>query len=511
MRLRFSPKICVWAIVAFTAVVLLSFITLDHMAPAGRRLIKIRGEDPVSYFGTAHSILFDHDFNLNNEYERMPPDGRFWTANQPGTGLPGNVWGLGYPFAEIPLLALGTGVDALAGNPADGYSRWAIFFYCIGSVLITGCGMVALFALLRAAAEYWKIAPEDHQSAYALFITLAIFFGTNVGYYAFSQMSHASTFLFASLFLATWWRFRESEGLRDWLLLGLIGGFLSICRWQDVLYLGGPLLFDLFGGDVLKKGLPYLRSRLIYGAGIGVWWIPQVIEWKAVYGKYVTIPQGGGIFSFPPAHMMQVLFSSQVGWFIWTPITILGVAGLLIGAFQATRIYLPWIIVLTLQIAVVGSIPFWHGVESFGARYLLSDTPLIGLGIITLYGVSSVQVRRSLSMVCALCCVFTALFAVQFRLNLVPTETPLTFSELVTDKLRLGQVRQRKAATRQASDLLAKGDPASAIRTLESVVSLGEDRDVDMFLEKAYRAAGKIDQADAAGLKYKKFLESRLY
>src|SRR5580704_420895 len=238
MDLRMSRGRGLWIIFAFSLAILGAYITLDQIAPAGRRLVKIRGEDPVNYFGIAHSVLFDHDFNLNNEYEHMPPDGRLWTLNQPSTGLPGSPWGLGYSFLEMPLLALGTGVDAVAGNPANGYSHWAVFLYCMGSPILAGCGLAALFLLLRSVAEYWEIMPEDHQSAYALFVTLAIFFGSNVGYYAFSQMSHSSTFLFASLFLMIWWRVRDSELSRDWVLLGLVGGFLSICRWQDVLFLG---------------------------------------------------------------------------------------------------------------------------------------------------------------------------------------------------------------------------------------------------------------------------------
>lgn len=499
-----------WIIFVFSIATLAAFLTLDRIAPAGRRLAKIRGEDPVNYFGIAHSLLFDHDFNLNNEYEHMPPDGRFWTLNQPATGLPGSPWGVGYSLLEVPLLALGTGVDALVGNPADGYSRWAVLFYCVGSLLMVGGGMAALFTLLRSVGGYWGIMPEDHRSAYALFVTFAVFFGTNVGYYAFSEMSHSSTFLFASLFLAIWWRVRDSESRREWLVLGLAGGFLSICRWQDVLYLGGPLLYDLFGGDWVKRPA-WWRTRLLYALGIGACWIPQVLEWKAIYGKYVTIPQGSGIFSFPPAHVLQVLLSSQNGWFIWTPITILGVAGLLLGALKATRIYLPWIVVLALQSAVVGSVSFWSGVESFGARYMLSNSPLIGLGIITAFALSTVWIRRSLAVACAVCCGFTSLFAVQFRLNLVPTETTLTFSELVTDKLRLPQVRQRKAAAKQADELLAKGDPNAAVRILQGVRGLGEDRNIDASLVKAYREAGQAEQADAADLRYKKFLESRLY
>lgn len=510
MSLRMSRGTGLWVILAFSLAILAAYITLDQIAPAGRRLVKIRGEDPVNYFGIAHSVLFDHDFNLNNEYKRMPPDGRLWTLNQPGTGLPGSPWGLGYSFLEVPLLALGTGVDGLVGNPADGYSHWAIFFYCIGSPLMASCGLAALFLFLRYVAEYWGIVPEDHQSAYALCVTLAMFFGSNFGYYAFSQMSHSSTFLFASVFLAVWWRFRESESSRAWVLLGLTGGYLSICRWQDVLYLGGPILYDLFGGGWLKRSA-WWRSRLLYALGAGVCWIPQILEWKAIYGKYLTIPQGGGIFSFPPPHVLQVLLSTQNGWFTWTPITLVGVAGLVAGAMKATRIYLPWLIVLTLQAMVIGSIPFWSGLQSFGSRYMLSNTPLIAFGIITIFGISAVWIRRSVAVICALCCIFTSLFAIQFRLDLVPTETPLTFSELVTDKLRLPQVRQRKAAAKQAVELMAKGDSGAAVRVLEDAQKLGEDRNVDMYLAQAYRAAGMTAQADAADLRYRKLLASRLF
>jgi hypothetical protein len=509
MRLKMSRGTGLWLILAFSLAILGTYITLDQLAPAGRRLVKIRGEDPVNYFGIAHSVLFDHDFNLNNEYEHMPPDGRFWTRNQPATGLPGSPWGLGYSFMAVPLLALGTGVDALVGNPADGYSHWAVFAYCLASPLMVGFGLGALFLLLRSVAAYWGITPEEHQSAYALFVALAIFFGTNVGYYAFSQMSHSSTFLFASLFLAIWWRVRDSESPRDWLVLGLAGGYLSICRWQDVLYLGGPILYDLFGGG--PKRSAWWRSRLAYALGIGACWLPQVLEWKAIYGKYITIPQGSGVFSFPPPHVLQVLFSTENGWFIWTPLTILGVVGLLVGTMKATRIYLPWLIVLALQAMVIGSVSFWSGLESFGARYMLSNTPLIGFGIITIYGASGVWIRRGMAVACALCCIFTVSFAIQFRLDLVPTETPLTFSELVTDKLRLPKVRQRRTAAKQAVELMAKGDASGAVRILEDARSLGEDRNVSMYLAQAYRTAGMKEQADAADLRYRKLLESRLF
>lgn len=496
-------------LIAFAIVLAGAFVVVDQIEPGGRRLAKIQGEDPVNYFGIAHSLLFDHDVNLNNELEKLPPSGRRWTMRREETGLPGSPWGLGYSFLEIPLLALGTGIDALAGNPADGYSSWAVVIYCLGPVLMVGGGLLAVYNLLCRVGEYWNI-PEGRQPLYALFTTFVIFFGTNVGYYAFSQMAHASTFLLASLFLATWWRVRFSPAWRDWLLLGLIGGFFSICRWQDLFYTGGPILFDLFSGNILKKGREWWRSRLVYVLGVGAWWVPQVIQWKIIYGKYLTIPQGSDIFSFPPAHILQVLFSTQSGWFTWTPVAILGIGGMLLGVAKSPRTYLPWIIIFCLQVALVGSISFWDGVESFGARYLLSNNILVALGVMTLLVLLGTMARRVLVAACAVCCIFTVLFAIQFRLDLIPKGTQLTFSELITDKIHLLRARERKAAVAQARSLMANGDVALAVQLLEETENLGEDRDVYQVLGQAYQAMGNPDLAESVRVKRKAYLESGL-
>ena len=179
----------------------------------------------------------------------------------------------------MPLLALGSGIDGLTGH-ADGYGAWALTCYCIGTVLMAGLGLLALFFLLRETAAEFGIENETSRAAYALLLSFVVFFGTNIGYYGFSQMAHSSTFLFATLFLLIWRRIRDSGDNRSWLLLGLTGGMLSICRWQDVLQLGIPLLYDLGGGNFTGEFSRKWKSQLFYAAGVGVWWIPQIFQWK---------------------------------------------------------------------------------------------------------------------------------------------------------------------------------------------------------------------------------------
>jgi hypothetical protein len=144
---------------AFSALLLLAFIALDY-SPRGPPPGQVRAEDPVAYFGTAHSILFDQNFNLNNEYEHMPPDGRLWTVNQPSTGLPGSPWGLGYSLLEISLLAAGTAADTIAGNASDGYSHWGVFFYSIGNIAVTCLGLLRLYYWLESVAAYRAELPR---------------------------------------------------------------------------------------------------------------------------------------------------------------------------------------------------------------------------------------------------------------------------------------------------------------------------------------------------------------
>jgi hypothetical protein len=505
---QMTPRTAYYILAGFLVILLLGFTVLDYVAPSGRHLSTIAGVDKVNYFDTTHSLLFDRDFNLNNEYTHIKPDTLEWTAIRPETGLPGSPWGIGYSVLEIPFLGFGTVVDGIVGNPADGYARFARFFYAIGNVFIGGFGLMALFTLLYRASCSWGVE-EGKAVHYSLFTTFAVFFGTNIGYYTFSQISHASTFLFGCLFLAHWWNIRFTNTPRSWFVLGLLGGFLSICRWQDVVYVGGPFLFDLLGKEWIKNPISWLKARLVYCAGLLICWVPQMAQWKIIYGKYVTLPQGGGLFSFPPTHMLSVLFSSQNGWFVWTPLIFVGAVGVAFALGKHAREFLPWIVPAAIEWTVVGSMYWWHGMDSFSARYMLSATPLVALGLAALLAVSP-KVARGVAVLAIPCCIFALLFAIQFRLDLIPKSQTLTAKEIFSDKLHLIQVRRQKVAANTAMRLVHEGNASTAIQMLESAEAMGEDRDVLGALAAAYKAGGRTAEAEDAEARLRKLLDKRL-
>jgi hypothetical protein len=505
-----SKRVCQIILISFAVLMLAGFALLDAAAPAGRRAAKVGGLDPVNYFGIAHSLLFDHDFNLNNEFTRIKPDGDLWSKTQPVTGLPSSPWGIGYSVLAIPFLAAGVAVDAAAGNPADGYSHFAIYFYCLTNVVMTGLGLLFLFTFLRDVGTEWGI-PERRASFTALLLAFATFFGTNTGYYAFSQLSHAAVFLFVSIFLSLWWRIRDFDSPARWFTLGLVGGFLSIIRWQDLLFLGGPVLYDLLEGAPLQRRGAWLRSRALFAAAVVVCWIPQIFEWKVIYGKYLTVPQGPAFLSFPPAYMAEVLFSSRNGFFLWTPLTLIGVAGLVYGLFRRGNVLAPWLVVMALELAAAGSMKTWHGFDSFSSRYMNSTCPLIALGLLAFAAAPGLLPRRILAVTTAACCLFTVLFALEFGLHLTPVSDRLTFRELVTDRFEFPRLRRQKQAAAQARTLLASGNASAAVDLLRGAAREGDAREVLGVLTQALRASGNGAEAEKSARQLQELLDSRLW
>jgi hypothetical protein len=483
-----------------------AFVIGDQMAPAGRRLAKVAGDDPPVYFDVSHALLFHQSFDLAPEFRRIKPEDDQWTPVSKVTGHQTSPFPIGYSIIAIPFLAAGTVVDAIAGNPADGFSRYAVLFYCLTNVVITGLGLIALFTFLNQVARSW--VSQTHANTAALATTCAVFFGTSVAYYAFSEMSHAATFFAGSVFLAWWWRVRERNDFRGWAILGLLAGAVSLARWQDIFFAGAPLLADLMAGwTALSRRI---RPRVVYVAVIVLCWVPQMIDWKFMFGKYLTVPQGA-IFVFPPQFIPNVLFSSEHGWFIWTPLALLGVLGMITGAIKQPRVFVPWIVVVALEVSLIASIPVtWHSGPAFGNRYMTSSAPLVGFGLLYLLCRCSRPVRILAAAAAAVCCIFSVLFAIQFRLDLIPKLDRLTPAELFTDKFSMPRVRRQKLAAQRADDLISRGSPEQAVGILQDVAN-PPDPDVLSELSKAYRAIGQDDKAQEAGKRLRELLETRLY
>jgi len=486
------------------AALLLLLAVLDVLAPGGRGFLVVTpaNVDSISYFAVSHSLLFDRDLNLTNQFRVLIPEttplnesSLRWITRNPATGLPGSPYAIGYSLLAMPWLAAGTAVDGLSGGRGDGYGRWAERFFVTANVFYLTAALILLHRFLLSLGLRWS-EKERPAARWAAVAAAALVPATALGYYAFTVMSHTVSFLGVCLFLLTWWTRRDSTEWRSWIWVGAAGGLMLLCRWQDILFLSAPVTYELMRRPFLKMAgeRNWWTSRIAACLAALVMLAPQMIEWKILYGSFVTIPQGPDFLTLPPPRILHVLFSSWNGLFFTTPATLAGAAGILLGLLRDRQALGPLAAAAALQVAVVGCLSAaWSGF-AFAMRMLISAMPVAAAGILFLflsYG------RRTKVLTAAWICagsVFTLLSAVQWRYEFVPRRGPLTFREAFSDKLRLTQAYRRQRAVQAVLRDAPKQDPAYTVQKLEEIQSrFGESRVLLRAIVAASERAG-LDQ-----------------
>jgi hypothetical protein len=105
---------------------------------------------------------------------------------------------------------------------------------------------------------------------------------------------------------------------------------MAAVRWQSLLFIAVPVTYDfLHIRGRPQWNLKWLWPRPLAGIVMMIVVLPQFLEWHAIYGRYLVIQQGPDFLQFPPRYTLNVLFSSRHGWFVWTPVFGLCVAGLI--------------------------------------------------------------------------------------------------------------------------------------------------------------------------------------
>ena len=87
--------------------------------------------------------------------------------------------------------------------------------------------------------------------------------------------------------------------------------------------------------------------------------------------------------SWASPHALQVLLSPEHGFFFWTPVAVLGIAGLIALAWSPDRrrVAVCMLLMVALQIYVGGSVESWTVAGAFGQRRFVALTALLIVGL----------------------------------------------------------------------------------------------------------------------------------
>ncbi len=358
---------------------------------------RIYASDEVQFFSWLRSWTFDRDVDFENEY-------RYFQAGDPGR-YPGfaetlldrvnengrriNYAPVGCPILWAPFYGAGHVVALATGAPANGLSQPYI------SAVAYGSAIYGFLAVLLSADIARRVVGRGTAAA------LAIGLGTPLVYYTYitPPFSHATSAFAVSLFLWTWLRARESWTPRAVAVLALAGALMTMVREQDALFLIGPALDYLrtvwrTQGSVARRD----RRRVVVGAltlaGIGagaflVAYAPQLLAYQALNGHPSQSELVIRKMTWTSPHALEVLLSPEHGLFAWTPLAMVGLAGLGVLAFRRTRLAhsdARWIGVCALvmvagQVYVSGAVESWTVAGAFGQRRFVALTPLLTLGL----------------------------------------------------------------------------------------------------------------------------------
>lgn len=302
------------------------------------------------------TFIYDYDLTFNEYYLK------YFNEAPLGGKMPKTTYGMSLLYS--PFFALGYKIGINQKSPLTGFSE--PFSTCIhfGSVFY---GLLGLLFLRNFLVKFY--------SEKVTTLTLAVvFFGTTLFCYilTFSEMTHGYLFmLFSALLLATYHWYQKPTYLKS-TLVGLIIGISCLIRPTEILV---SLIFifwmiNSFSG--IKNRFTFLlksyKHLLLMALMVVLLWIPQFLFWKLKTGSYFYFSYPGEQFFWNDPQIINILFSYRKGWFVYTPLALLGFFGLFFMRGEVRRNLPVMITFFLITIYVLSCWWDWNYGGSFGAR-----------------------------------------------------------------------------------------------------------------------------------------------
>jgi len=430
--------------------------------------------DGIGYYAYLRSPLIDHNFQFAGDWNK-PPEKMFYLCracgsdaklywNNPAnellfvsldghiyvnpitrTGHLPNFYSVGPAILWLPFVAVAH-LLVLGGNhlgwgiPPDGHSWPYIVTLAVATAFY---GFAGLFLAFQLAKKYME-------EKWAFWAVVGIWFASSLPVYMYlnPSWSHAHSAFCVSLFLWYWDRTRVDRTWKQWILLGLIAGLMLDVYLANGILLLAPALdcaaAYLRTSGKIKAIWENLRLHLLFSASFLAAFSPMLISREIVYGNPLTLGMYASVaWNWRNPAFWKVLFSSDHGMFVWTPILVLAVAGLPFLWRKDRFIGSICLLVLAAFYCLISFDPWWSGTLSFGNRFFVSLTPIFVLGLGSLFSAASRlwpeprATARRLVPVTAFLILWNFGLIYQWSTHMIPTPGVVQWSEVLYNQFRV--------------------------------------------------------------------------
>jgi hypothetical protein len=357
---------------------------------------RLYSSDEVQYFSYLRSLWFDHDVSFENEYRHFFERGVAQTSGFEATflepvtpsGLRVNFGTVGSAILWAPFYALGDIAARLlrasgTNVAVDGFSQPYIAAVAYGSAFY---GFVAIVLSAAAARRLTR---------YGVLPGILVWFGTPLLFYMYAAppYSHACSAFAVALFVTIWLHVRREWTFPGIAILGASAALMAMVREQDIFFAVGPALDFVLTANARRAAAGKIARAASIGISVfAICMLPQLIAYHALNGHPSPSKLVSRKMTWTAPHALQVLFSPEHGFFFWTPLAVVGVAGLVVlavrgvaGNADSRRIGTCALTMFALQVYVSGSVESWTVAGAFGQRRFVALTILLVIGIATVW------------------------------------------------------------------------------------------------------------------------------
>jgi Dolichyl-phosphate-mannose-protein mannosyltransferase len=414
----------------------------------------IRG-DGVGYYAFARALLIEHRLDFQRDYQsgnaafrdaRLDENGVPRSSFRTATGRLDNHFTVGPAILWAPFLLMAQAGVLLARTigshvAADGFSAPYRLAMAFGTALY---GFLGLWLAYRLARKYVN-------EQWAFLATVSIWWSSSLPVYMYfnPSWSHAHSAFTVALFLWCWHETCDQRTIRQWCVLAAISGLML-----NVYYANATILMVL----AVEAGRQYvaafrnkppefsivkrlLVNHLLFGGIIITCLLPTFISRYVIYGSPFEsgyIPLSSWAWNSP--YFFSVLFSSDHGLFVWTPVVVLALAGLVVFVRREPRAGTPMLAAVLAFYLLIACYPDWDGISSYGNRFFVSLTAPFILGLSVLLDRAANAFRSSRAALIAAWPVVACLvlwnmaFMFQWGTHLVPARGPIVWSEMIRNQ-----------------------------------------------------------------------------
>jgi hypothetical protein len=374
--------------------------------------------DGRGYYAYLPAIFLYNDLNFGF-YDKV--DAEFTDSHNRAdyrvtvNGQTANKYFCGTALLQTPFFLAAKLCGSLT-NDYSGYSKSYVAFMHIGALCWLGFGLICLQKFLLR----YNVTP-----VMATLVCLLILFGTNLFYYVVAEpmMSHVYSFALIAAFLlqSNKWM-QEGKPLQLASLAALLALIILVRPVNGLIVLwlfveaGSISAFIARIRETVKKPLNIIGSALLFAGILSI----QALIWKAQTGSFFIDAYGEEGFRFDSFHFFDFLFSYRKGLFVYVPLTLLALGGLIPFYKQHKMRAVFTSVFLVVVIYILSSWWMWYYGGSFGPRVMIEYLPVFALLLYLLFNALKSKIQRiSVAAVTLLIVAFCQFQTLQYRYEII--------------------------------------------------------------------------------------------